>query len=50
VTRAWSEWRPFPDPRQGGMLTAPFGAGCYVYCASTDFHCPPSSTSIAVMG
>ena len=25
----WSEWRPFPDPRKGGILTAPFGAGCY---------------------
>ncbi len=26
---AWSDWRPFPDPRRRGMLTAPFGAGCY---------------------
>jgi hypothetical protein len=25
----WSEWRPFPDPRKSGILTAPFGAGCY---------------------
>jgi hypothetical protein len=27
--REWSEWRPFPDPSKGGMLIAPFGAGCY---------------------
>jgi hypothetical protein len=27
--REWSEWRPFPDPSKGQMLTAPFGAGCY---------------------
>jgi excinuclease UvrABC nuclease subunit len=25
----WSDWRPFPDPRKGGILTAPFGPGCY---------------------
>ena len=25
----WSKWRPFPDPRQNGLLTAPYGAGCY---------------------
>lgn len=25
----WSEWRPFPDPRKGGVLVAPFGPGCY---------------------
>ncbi len=25
----WSVWRPFPDPRRCGILTAPFGAGCY---------------------
>jgi hypothetical protein len=25
----WSDWRPFPDPRKSGFLTAPFGAGCY---------------------
>lgn len=25
----WSDWRPFPDPRKGGILTAPFGTGCY---------------------
>jgi hypothetical protein len=25
----WSDWRPFPDPRKNGSLTAPFGAGCY---------------------
>ncbi len=26
---AWSDWRPFPDPRTGDMLVAPFGPGCY---------------------
>lgn len=25
----WSEWRPFPNPRGGGMLAAPFGPGVY---------------------
>jgi len=25
----WSEWMPFPDPRTGGILHAPFGPGCY---------------------
>jgi len=25
----WSEWRPFPDPRQGGYLVAPLGPGLY---------------------
>jgi hypothetical protein len=25
----WSEWLPFPDPRKGEMLTAPFGCGLY---------------------
>jgi hypothetical protein len=25
----WSEWRPFPDPRKLGLITAPFGPGCY---------------------
>jgi hypothetical protein len=25
----WSDWRPFPDPRKGGILIAPIGAGCY---------------------
>ena len=25
----WSEWRLFPDPRQRGILIAPFGPGCY---------------------
>ena len=25
----WSDWRPFPDPREGGVLVAPFGPGCY---------------------
>ena len=25
----WSAWRPFPDPGNGGLLTAPFGPGCY---------------------
>lgn len=26
---AFSEWRPFPDPRYGALLEAPFGQGCY---------------------
>ena len=26
----WTEWRPFPDPREGGLLVAPFGPGVYV--------------------
>lgn len=25
----WSDWMAFPDPRKGGILTAPFGPGCY---------------------
>jgi hypothetical protein len=25
----WSKWLPFPDPRKGEMLTAPFGFGLY---------------------
>ncbi len=25
----WSRWRPFPDPRLGGYLSAPFGSGVY---------------------
>jgi hypothetical protein len=25
----WSPWALFPDPRQGGILIAPFGPGCY---------------------
>ncbi|PRH86557.1 hypothetical protein C5L14_14575 [Labrys okinawensis] len=25
----WSEWRPFPDPKHRGVLTAPYGPGCY---------------------
>lgn len=25
----WSRWRPFPDPRIGGYLSAPFGPGVY---------------------
>lgn len=38
----WSEWRPFPDPRDFGIVVAPFGPGVYelrngeglVYCGS----------------
>ena len=26
---AWSEWRPFPDPRARDVLIAPFGPGVY---------------------
>lgn len=29
MTAGWSPWALFPDPRQGGMLVAPFGPGCY---------------------
>lgn len=29
MAKAWSRWRRFPDPRRGGMLVAPLGAGCY---------------------
>jgi hypothetical protein len=29
MSREWSEWRRFPDPRQFGILVAPFGPGCY---------------------
>ncbi|MXW92110.1 MAG: hypothetical protein F4114_00115 [Rhodospirillaceae bacterium] len=25
----WSDWRPFPDPRSGSYLSAPFGIGVY---------------------
>jgi hypothetical protein len=25
----WSDWRPFPNPLQFGVLIAPFGPGCY---------------------
>jgi hypothetical protein len=25
----WSGWLPFPDPRKGDLLVAPYGAGVY---------------------
>ena len=25
----WDDWRPFPDPRKGEYLNAPFGSGVY---------------------
>jgi hypothetical protein len=25
----WAQWRLFPDPREQGILIAPFGSGCY---------------------
>ncbi len=25
----WTAWKPFPDPANGGYLTAPLGCGCY---------------------
>jgi len=25
----WSRWRPFPNPRNAGILTAPIGPGLY---------------------
>lgn len=27
--KKWSRWRPFPDPRKGEYLYAPFGPGVY---------------------
>lgn len=33
---AWSQWRPFPDPRTCQYLSAPFGPGVYeVRCRTT---------------
>jgi hypothetical protein len=29
MPQEWSEWRLFPNPRQHGILVAPFGPGCY---------------------
>lgn len=29
LTYNWSEWRPFPNPRKGDYLHAPFGPGVY---------------------
>ncbi len=29
ATAKWSVWRDFPNPEQHGVLTAPFGPGCY---------------------
>jgi hypothetical protein len=29
MATSWSDWQLFPDPRQGGLLVAPFGPGCY---------------------
>jgi hypothetical protein len=29
MSKTWSEWQRFPDPRYGEMLVAPFGVGCY---------------------
>jgi hypothetical protein len=29
MDRKWSEWAPFPNPRDRGVLAAPLGAGCY---------------------
>ena len=29
ATAKWSVWRDFPNPKQYGILTAPFGPGCY---------------------
>jgi hypothetical protein len=31
MTRKWSKWRRFPDPRKFELLTAPFGPGCYEF-------------------
>ena len=27
--KKWSRWYPFPDPKAGGYLNAPFGPGVY---------------------
>ena len=29
VAECWSAWRHFPDPRAGGMVVAPIGAGLF---------------------
>ena len=29
VAGEWSTWAPFPDPRHGAFLNAPFGVGMY---------------------
>jgi hypothetical protein len=29
TTDSWSAWRQFPDPRVGGMIVAPIGAGVF---------------------
>jgi hypothetical protein len=29
MSTEWSKWHLFPDPRQHGILVAPFGPGCY---------------------
>jgi hypothetical protein len=30
LAHTWSDWRPFPDPREGDYLYAPFGPGVYL--------------------
>ena len=25
----WTDWKPFPDPTKGELLTTPLGPGCY---------------------
>lgn len=35
----WERWRPFPDPREGDMLVAPFGPGVYWLRDSRDGEC-----------
>ncbi len=32
----WSRWRPFPNPHDAGILTAPFGPGLYELRRTSD--------------
>ena len=45
----WSEWRRFPDPRNGDYLCAPFGPGVYELRNSRtgEAICPGESKNVA---